>query len=68
MVQTVAKKADDVGAYTVLRPICIAGERVEVGESVELTRVQYTELAAAGKVGPLEAPAEKPKKAGKPAD
>lgn len=39
--------------YTVLRAICMAGERVEVGDSVELTITQYTELASAGKVGPL---------------
>jgi len=46
--------------YTVLRAICMAGERVEVGETVELTAVQYAELATAGKVGPL---AEKSAKA-----
>lgn len=36
--------------YTVLRAISIAGERVEVGAVVRLTRQQAQELAAAGKV------------------
>lgn len=45
--------------YTVLRPICVAGERVEVGETVQLTKVQYSELAHAGKVGPLKEKAKK---------
>lgn len=50
--------APGIKPYTVLRAICMAGERVEVGDSVELTITQYTELAAAGKVGPF---VEKPK-------
>ena len=50
--------------YTVLRPICMAGERVEVGDTVDLTITQYTELASAGKVGPL---ADKPAAAAKAA-
>lgn len=62
MVQTVAKKDDAVATYTVLRPICIAGDRVDVGGTVELTKVQYTELAAAGKVGPLVVAEAKPAK------
>lgn len=45
--------------YTVLRPICVAGERVEVGETVQLTKVQYSELSHAGKVGPLKEKAKK---------
>lgn len=50
--------------YTVLRAICMAGERVEVGDTVELTAVQYSELANAGKVGPLaeKADTKTPKK------
>lgn len=55
-------------SYTVLRPICMNGDRIEAGASVELSITQYTELAAAGKVGPLAAkpeakPEEKPAKA-----
>lgn len=45
--------------YTVLRAICMQGERVEVGEPVELTAVQYAELANAGKVGPFDPKAKK---------
>lgn len=52
--------------YTVLRAICVAGERVEIGDTVELTIVQYTELAHAGKVGPLAE--KKAKGKGKHAD
>lgn len=52
--------AEPTKPYSVLRAICMAGERVEVGETVELTAVQYAELATAGKVGPL---AEKSAKA-----
>lgn len=49
--------------YTVLRALCMAGERVEVGDTVDLTITQYTELASAGKVGPLaDKPAKAPKK------
>lgn len=55
--------------YTVLRAICMAGERVEVGETVELTIAQGTELASAGKVTPYVAPAPKaPAKKQKAAD
>lgn len=46
------ESANAVAKYTVLRAICMAGERIEVGDSVELTRSQYNEAAAAGKVGP----------------
>ena len=48
--------------YTVLRAICMAGERVEVGATVDLTNTQGTELAAAGKVTPYVAPEPKAKK------
>lgn len=51
--------------YTVLRPICIAGERVEVGSSVELTLHVANELSAAGKVGPHVPKAEATKPAKK---
>jgi len=44
--------------YTVLRAICMAGERVEVDETVELTLTQGSELAAAGKVAPYVAKAK----------
>ena len=59
------ESATAVATYTVLRAICIAGERVEVGDSVELTRSQYNEAAAAGKVGPYVPKADKPAKAAK---
>ena len=36
--------------YTVLRPLCMAGQRVEAGGVVLLTRQQGVELGAAGKV------------------
>lgn len=45
-------KPDDLQPYTVVRAICMAGERVEVGETVFLTRVQGTDLRTAGKVTP----------------
>lgn len=56
--------------YTVLRAICMQGERVEVGEPVELTAGQYAELANAGKVGPFDPKAKKArgKAAAKPAE
>ena len=70
MVQTDTPKAAEVSAYVVLRPICMGGERVEVGGIVQLTRQQGTELAAAAKVAPAverqepePAPAPKPSKA-----
>lgn len=62
MAQTIPSKEPATAQYTVLRPICMAGERVEVGATVELTPGQYAELKAAGKVGPLAAkpaPADK---------
>lgn len=62
MVQTVNKQAPETSSYTVLRAICMGGERVEVGETVELTPLLYAELRNAGKVGPL---VEKPKRAPK---
>lgn len=44
--------------HTVLRAICMAGQRVEVGEVVQLTRQQALELAAAGKVSAQPAAAD----------
>lgn len=52
--------------YTVLRAICMAGERVEVGATVELTNTQGTELASAGKVGPYVEPEVEPEAAPAP--
>lgn len=37
-------------AYTVLRSLCMDGQRVEVGATVQLTAHQGAELAHAGKV------------------
>ncbi len=63
--QTINPKEAATAAYTVLRPICMAGERVEPGASVMLTKGQYAELSSAGKVGAFVAPpaAEKMAKA-----
>ena len=54
--------------YTVLRAICMHGERIEVGDTVEMTPAQYAEAHHAGKVGPYVAPAAKPAKKPKAAD
>ncbi len=63
---TTTPAAEALQPYTVTRAMCMAGERVEVGATVHLTRTQGTELFAAGKVTPGAAePAEaqaKPKK------
>jgi len=67
MVQTVKSTAPATSHYTVLRAICMAGERVEVGATVEMTPNQYAEAFAAGKVGPLVAkPAAKAAKSTPP--
>ena len=56
---TTTPAAEALQPYTVTRAMCMAGERVEVGATVHLTRVQGTELFAAGKVTPGAAePAE----------
>ncbi len=47
--------------HTVLRAICMAGQRVEAGEVVQLTRQQALELAAAGKVSAQPADPQPPK-------
>jgi hypothetical protein len=44
--------------HTVLRPIFMAGLRVEVGEVVQLNRQQARELANAGKVSVQPAAAD----------
>lgn len=54
----------NVNPFTVLRAICMQGKRVEVGDTVYLTRVEYSELANAGKVGPLDEKARKQAKKG----
>lgn len=46
--------------YKVLRAIAVGGERVEVGDVVQLTRQQGAELASAGKVAPAPAEADTP--------
>ena len=50
MVQTLKPLDSGQATYVVIRPICIGGERVEPGASVQLTKVQGTALAAASKV------------------
>ena len=57
---TTTPAAEALQPYTVTRAICMAGERVEVGATVHLTRVQGTELFAAGKVTPGAAPSAEP--------
>lgn len=49
---TTPPAAEALQPYTVTRAMCLAGERVEVGTTVHLARVQGTELFAAGKVTP----------------
>lgn len=52
--------------YTVLRAICMDGERIEVGDTVEMTPAQYVEAQHAGKVGPYVAPEQEPEAAPAP--
>lgn len=59
MVQTLKPLDSGQTTYVVIRPICIGGERVEPGASVQLTKVQGTELAAASKVALEGTPAAK---------
>lgn len=47
--------APATATYTVLRALCMQGKRIEVGEPVEMTPLQYAEAHAAGKVGPFVA-------------
>ena len=62
MAQTKSTTAPATASYTVLRAICMGGERVEIGSTVEMTPSQYAEAASAGKVGPLVIKPAKPKK------
>ena len=62
---TTTPAAQEVQPYTVIRAMCMAGERVEVGATVHLTGVQGTELCAAGKVTPGAAPEAAPEKPAK---
>ena len=59
MVQTLKPLDSGQATYLVIRPICIGGERVEPGASVQLTKVLGTELAAAAKVAADGTPAAK---------
>lgn len=45
--------APATATYTVLRALCMQGKRIEVGDPVEMTPMQYAEARAAGKVGPF---------------
>ena len=54
MAQTQKTAAPATAQYTVLRAIFMDGERIEVGDTVEMTPLQYAEAANAGKVGPLQ--------------
>lgn len=57
MANTLPQPAPETLPHTVLRAICMDGDRVEVGQVVQLTRQQSQELRAAGKVAP-QAPAD----------
>lgn len=59
MVQTLKPLDSGLATYVVLRAICIGGDRVEPGASVQLTKPQGTELAAAAKVAADGTPAAK---------
>ncbi|MEY2686553.1 MAG: hypothetical protein RL375_751 [Pseudomonadota bacterium] len=59
MVQTLKPLDNGLATYVVLRAICIGGDRVEPGASIQLTKVQGTELAAAAKVAADGTPAAK---------
>ena len=52
MVQMLKTQEPATRAYVVLRAICIQGERVEPGTTVQLIKSIGTELAAAVKVAP----------------
>lgn len=53
--------------HTVLRAICLAGKRVEIGAAVLLSAAQSGELMAAGKVARLVGPEPAADLAAKPA-
>ena len=57
MVQTLQAQDNGMRSYVVLRAIFIAGERVEPGAAVSLSRIVGAELAAANKVAPDGSPA-----------
>jgi hypothetical protein len=57
MANNQSQPAPETLPHTVLRAICMDGERVEVGQVVQLTRQQAQEMRAAGKVAP-QAPAQ----------
>lgn len=59
MVQTFKPLDSGLATYVVLRAICIGGDRVEPGASVQLTNQQGTELTAAAKVAADGTPAAK---------
>ena len=63
MARTAPPKTPDTATYTVLRALCMHGVRIEVGDPVDMTRLQYTEAFAAGKVGPYVAKPAAPKSA-----
>lgn len=46
----------------VLRPIFVGGQAQAIGAIVKLTKSQYSELATAGKVGPVPEQVEAPAK------
>lgn len=59
MVQTLKTSEPATAGYVVLRPIFVGGQRCEVGATVQLTKPQGSELAAAAKVAAEGTPAAK---------
>lgn len=55
MAQIKTTKTHATATYTVLRAIFLGGKRIEVGDPVDLTPLQYAEAHNAGKVGPFVA-------------
>ena len=69
MAQTPKPQIPDESDFVVLRAICMAGERVEVGSVVRMSRTLGTEATSAGKVAPYTGATPKAtKKAAKPTD
>ena len=66
MAQTHKPQQPAESDYVVLRAICMAGQRVEVGAVVRMSRSVGTEAMAAGKVALYAGAPAKPPKPAKP--
>lgn len=58
MVQTANPQAPETRPYKVLRAFCIAGERIEAGSVVDMSKTLGTEMMSAGKASRYDAEAE----------